>query len=984
MAALETACRDLNFESLLQQKADDAISQLDSGTYRALLVDLTTPGAARFCHEARARRALFNVPLIALSPKLTDLAFSNALRWGADDVVMLGAAEPLAARLQSIPEKVAPITAATRGEAVIADPERSRCDVLGRVLANAGFNVKYATDTVATRFYLTKDSVRLFVLNTELGDPGELIRDARAGGNSADWVVTTKTLDVDGIRSKLKGTPNVVVMSSHGPPENVLFALNLLRPTAEAQKRAEVRALYGAIVLFRPVGLDRDEFGFTYSVSSRGLYLRTLLEPTSERLWVEMTPPNVPRRVKLLAEVAWSRTFGQAGAETAPPGFGVRILDGLGDDLELWRMGFESLEVATPGGGVHEVSTSASSAFRVPLPSNRPPKQPGRPSMASIQVPRLSQTPKPATTAKSGKQRSVLPPSQISMLPGAAGATLSQKSEAPIPQRVDTSRQSRVPERPIVAHRSVRPKPTPSRLPGEAVVTPLAVRAVDVPSSTWASESESQRQPAPRPPSVSSQDAVLNAIRASLPPEGIAAVDQQRARSLAARPPVATPTSKDASTSGENTIVELPVPPSVTEARAQPPTDEAEPVPRLSQTAITEPIDPRIDFDDDPPPRGEPPVGPKHVRTVIGIGNPDMPLPVDWATGHAPAPQAPPMTLADLEPDDVPQDATSTDDEQPLQEPEPAPAPPPVEPVSVSPSEGHTSLLRDDDVESLPPQPAEPPALAEAIPDTPPAQPVETRPRTAPPPRRRRATNPEMATSTETREEDPTTSPSHRRRRRGNSVRTALVAAAVTLGALLLGPRVYERLRAGAASSSGREDTHQPPSQISATRQGEPVATRGLSPMQTGQTTLPAATLTPPERVANDAPTASTASPEELPTSTMRGDEVVPGAEVATTSPTEDEAVPTPPPRDEPGPANDVPDLEELGEDQAYLFVHSTVNANVYVHGVEVGKTNTWLTSRCGFRFIRLGSAPGKWLSKGEPAKLNCRQPNELTLGSTE
>src|SRR5690606_3876479 len=127
MAALDVARRDTGFDALLHPKADDAIAALDAGDYRAMLVDLTTPGAARFCHEARARRALFNVPLVALSPKLTDLAFSNALRWGADDVVELGAADPLSARLQALPNEVAPIIDPTRGEAVIADPERGRC-----------------------------------------------------------------------------------------------------------------------------------------------------------------------------------------------------------------------------------------------------------------------------------------------------------------------------------------------------------------------------------------------------------------------------------------------------------------------------------------------------------------------------------------------------------------------------------------------------------------------------------------------------------------------------------------------------------------------------------------------------------------------------------------------------------------------------------------------------------------------------------------
>ncbi|MEN9581233.1 MAG: hypothetical protein RJA70_4242, partial [Pseudomonadota bacterium] len=165
-----------------------------------------------------------------------------------------------------------------------------------------------------------------------------------------------------------------IVMSSHGPPENILFALNLLKPSSGNLQRAEVRALHGSVVLFRSVGDERDEYGFTYSVSATGLYIRSLLPPPAERLWLEIQPPNMPRRVRLVGRLAWMRGFGEAGAETAPPGFGVQIVDGLGKDLDLWLEGFNSLDIRAPD--PHEVPElkTSSGSFRIPLPSNRPPK----------------------------------------------------------------------------------------------------------------------------------------------------------------------------------------------------------------------------------------------------------------------------------------------------------------------------------------------------------------------------------------------------------------------------------------------------------------------------------------------------------------------------------------------------------------------------------------------------------------------------------
>jgi hypothetical protein len=82
----------------------------------------------------------------------------------------------------------------------------------------------------------------------------------------------------------------------------------------------------------------------------------------------------------------------------------------------------------------------------------------------------------------------------------------------------------------------------------------------------------------------------------------------------------------------------------------------------------------------------------------------------------------------------------------------------------------------------------------------------------------------------------------------------------------------------------------------------------------------------------------------------------------------------------DPRPLPEPPDASKLPEDSAYLLVRSEVDANVFVHGVVMGKTNQWLESRCGFRFLRLGTVPGQWLSEGKPVKLGCRKPNEVEL----
>lgn len=356
-SALTTATNSLRLDVAEFSDVDEAIAALESQPWKAILVDTTLSGASRFCAEARALRSLFDVPLIALSPRLTDLAFLNGLRWGADDVVALGAAEPLAVRLTALFANQPSVeTPSSRGIAVVADPDRRRGDGLGRALHLAGYTVKYASDPVSARYYLSKSDTDLYVLNTELAEPTTLLG---SGEQNPDCrtVILAKPTQLSELEQQFHGNRSVVVMSAGGPPENVLFAVNLLFPN-EASKRGETRALFGTVVFFRAVGDYRDECGFSYTASPQGIYVRTLAPAPSDKVWVELIPPDGERRVRLVGRVAWSRPFGSPGGEAAPPGFGVRIVDGLGEDLALWSSCLRSLEFRAPATLVPEARFS--------------------------------------------------------------------------------------------------------------------------------------------------------------------------------------------------------------------------------------------------------------------------------------------------------------------------------------------------------------------------------------------------------------------------------------------------------------------------------------------------------------------------------------------------------------------------------------------------------------------------------------------------
>jgi hypothetical protein len=66
---------------------------------------------------------------------------------------------------------------------------------------------------------------------------------------------------------------------------------------------------------------------------------------------------------------------------------------------------------------------------------------------------------------------------------------------------------------------------------------------------------------------------------------------------------------------------------------------------------------------------------------------------------------------------------------------------------------------------------------------------------------------------------------------------------------------------------------------------------------------------------------------------------------------------------------------------EAHLVVRSSVDANVYVQGVVVGRTNQRTIARCRWRNVRLGVEPGPfWISKLQTEHLPCEGSHTVTI----
>ncbi|HMJ13039.1 MAG TPA: hypothetical protein VK524_16570 [Polyangiaceae bacterium] len=462
-----------DLDLVVVEDANQALLWLERHEASTILFDAATPKAERLCHKARAKRSLSGIPILAMSQELTDVFTEKLYALGVDDVVSASAWPALIARLRSLPRQDAPLEPPKLGRAVVADADRSRCDVIGHVLANAGFELRYAGDERVLQYYSTQEDVRLVVASADLTPPRPLIERARAAGVKAAWIIMSSKRDMDLLNQTLLELPEVATISQNSPPDDLLFLANELTSGKSGSGRASTRVLYGTSVAFRKSGGDTDDLGFTYNISARGMYIRTLAPPDSERVWLELRPPRAKERVRLEGQVIWTSPFGRAIGAAAPPGFAVQLTDGLSEGLKAWQECYE-----------FHISSKRTSGLSEPAPADtsEPPAAPEdgstRPSLNPVELaqaivgaysePKLAASARPP--AEPSAVASVPPASANEPAPRAAETTAAPivPSESTAPEKsgsdsrpvatVDRAAKTEPPARARAAEPSARPR----------------------------------------------------------------------------------------------------------------------------------------------------------------------------------------------------------------------------------------------------------------------------------------------------------------------------------------------------------------------------------------------------------------------------------------------------------------------------------------------------------------------------------------------
>lgn len=343
-AALAVAAEQAAFELHAVDSSDEASSWLSSHDAHAALLE--SEHSESLAVEARSSARHVRLPMLALARTVSDLAFNDAFSWGADDVLPFGEVRPLLTRLRNLPREPAEPPTAARGVALVAEADRTRRTVVARVLRNAGYSVTFAVTSDDAAHFAERADLSLAVVSSELlPDARPVVERARSAGSAANFILCCAPRDLRQAREALQDLSGIAAVDGFAAPENVLFASNELK-AGGVNNRKSARLLYGTTVAFRGAGRERDDLGFTYNVSSDGLYVRTLAPPDDELTWLELRPPRSDRLVRLVAKVAWRRRFNHNENATVPPGFGAQIVDGAKADLDAWTDGYALMATA--------------------------------------------------------------------------------------------------------------------------------------------------------------------------------------------------------------------------------------------------------------------------------------------------------------------------------------------------------------------------------------------------------------------------------------------------------------------------------------------------------------------------------------------------------------------------------------------------------------------------------------------------------------
>ncbi len=279
--------------------------------------------------ELRADATHGDLPLIAVTESAWDPALPRLFMFSIDDFVpgddLPGLVPKLVALSKGDPYADLP---SGLGRVVVADAERSRRVLYGRLFRRKGFDVDFAVDAAdLARVARRGEAPRLVLAARDLPPDGALVtpailHEAGEAAGAAPWIYVLGAREPEPAGETEGGGARF--LGADDPPDNVLFLANELLSPPPKNLRASERLLYNAPATFLVAGRERPVASFTYNINRTGLYLRTTAPPPSgARVEIEVRPPFGRGRAAVEAQVVWRKEAGSKTGPVAPAGFGV-------------------------------------------------------------------------------------------------------------------------------------------------------------------------------------------------------------------------------------------------------------------------------------------------------------------------------------------------------------------------------------------------------------------------------------------------------------------------------------------------------------------------------------------------------------------------------------------------------------------------------------------------------------------------------------
>lgn len=344
--AFRNAARRADADALVLSSTSEWREALTSFSPTCVFVDCDRWDLAATTSWMREQPHLFSTQVIAVVSELRDGSFVESYRGGADDVVVrtnMGGITRRIANLQGFdPSRRPPVD---RGLVLVSHPNDDQRRRLGRVLRQAGFDVRFGSDSGEVSLALKSEHPpELVVVSNELMPVAEIARARRAANACRAPFVVVATSSSTRIVLDPR-VESVATISESAPQDHLLFLANDLLRGQSKRTRKSIRYLFDTICSFRAEGEFTPEYGLTYNLSESGIYVRTLDPPTrGTSLWLELRPPGTTRTVHLRGTLVRVARPGRH-AQSAPPGFGLRIEEGASPsrDLEDYRNAYRTL-----------------------------------------------------------------------------------------------------------------------------------------------------------------------------------------------------------------------------------------------------------------------------------------------------------------------------------------------------------------------------------------------------------------------------------------------------------------------------------------------------------------------------------------------------------------------------------------------------------------------------------------------------------------